>query len=86
VSRARTDAKLKREQYRDAIVHRSFGQVGDEVSRELMLYRYQEHFHLSYQQAIETPWAEIERAHFVWSLEAKRVKLEEKRQEFQSRN
>lgn len=49
-----------------------------------MLYRYQEHFHLTYQQAIETPWCEVERAHFIWSLESQHAKLEEKRQQFKA--
>lgn len=44
-----------------------------------MLFRYMEGMHLSYRQAIETPWAEIERAFYIWSLDTERVKLEERK-------
>lgn len=50
-----------------------------------MLLRYMERLHLSFQEAISEPWSEIERAHFVWSLEAERDKLEAKRQAFKDR-
>lgn len=50
-----------------------------------MLLRYQERFHLSYEQVVNEPWEAIERAHFVWSLEEERANLEAKRQEFKSR-
>lgn len=47
-----------------------------------MLFRYQERMHISYREAVATPWAEIERADFIWGLESRRDKLEEKRQRF----
>lgn len=46
-----------------------------------MLLRYMERLHLSYREAaIETPWAEIERAFYLWSLDNDRDKLETERQ------
>jgi len=38
-----------------------------------------ERFHLSYREALDTPWSEIERAIFIWSLDSERGKLEEER-------
>jgi hypothetical protein len=47
---------------------------------EVMLFRYQERMHLSYEQAaIQTPWAEIERAFYIWSLDKERADIDEKR-------
>jgi hypothetical protein len=47
---------------------------------ELMVFRYQERMRLSYHQAaIETPWSEIERAFFIWSLDAEKADVDEKR-------
>jgi hypothetical protein len=47
---------------------------------EVMLFRYQERMNISYTQAaIETPWAEIERAFFVWCLDAERAEIDDKR-------
>lgn len=37
-----------------------------------MLFRYMERLHLSYEQALTTPWAEVERAFYIWSLDADR--------------
>ena len=51
-----------------------------------MLFRYQERLHLSYDEVINTPWSEIERAHYVWSLDSSRDKLELKRQEAKSQS
>lgn len=51
-----------------------------------MLLRYQERMHVSwYVAAIETPWEEIEKAHYVWSLDAERDKLENRKAEIASR-
>lgn len=47
---------------------------------DIAVFRYMERLHLSYQQALETPWAEIERALFIWSLDGDRDKLEVERQ------
>ncbi len=46
-----------------------------------MLFRYQERMHLSYEEVTKkTPWAEIERAFYIWSLDSERDKLETDRQ------
>lgn len=48
-----------------------------------MFFRYRERFGLSYEQALQEPNEEIERAFLIWSLDAARANLESKRQEFQ---
>jgi hypothetical protein len=48
--------------------------------REVAFFRYREHFHLSFMDAIEEPVEEIERAILIWSLDDKRGKLESERQ------
>lgn len=45
----------------------------------LKLFTYMERMHLSYQQAVETPWPEIEYAFVVWSIQAARDKLGQER-------
>jgi hypothetical protein len=48
---------------------------------EVMLIRYQERMHVSYEDAaMKTPWSEIERAFYIWSLDSERDKLEIERQ------
>lgn len=44
-----------------------------------MFFRYQERFHLSYEQACSTPWEQIEFAMFIWSLDSDHAKLESER-------
>lgn len=44
------------------------------------MFRYREHFHLSYQQLLDEPIEEIERAMIIWSMDSKRDKLESERQ------
>lgn len=39
-----------------------------------------ERLHLSYGQALETPWREIERAMLVWSMDRERDNLDRERQ------
>jgi hypothetical protein len=48
--------------------------------REVAFFRYREHFHLSFNEAMDEPIEEIERAILIWSLDDKRVKLESERQ------
>lgn len=38
-----------------------------------------ERLHISYAEAIATPWEEVERAFLVWSLDNDRAILEEKK-------
>jgi hypothetical protein len=45
-----------------------------------MLFRYQERMHITYQEVCATPWEQIERAFFIWSLDSRRDKLEADRQ------
>jgi hypothetical protein len=46
-----------------------------------MMFRYMERMHLSYAQALNTPWSEINRAFYIWSLDSERAKLETERQQ-----
>jgi hypothetical protein len=54
--------------------------VPDFAVRELTFFRYRERFHLSYAEAAAEPWAEIERAVYIWSLDKRRDKVESARQ------
>lgn len=48
--------------------------------QEIMLFRYMERLGISYQEAaLETPWAEIERAFYIWSLDSESDKLKERK-------
>lgn len=38
-----------------------------------------ERLHLSYREVLETPWSEIERAFFIWSLDKDHDNLEVER-------
>jgi hypothetical protein len=44
-----------------------------------MLFRYQERMKISYKEAATTPWQEIQRAFYIWSLDYDRDKLETER-------
>lgn len=46
-----------------------------DVQRDIALFHYRERLHLSYQQAMDEPNEEIERAFTIWNLEAYRDKL-----------
>lgn len=48
--------------------------------REVAFFRYREKFHLSYEEAMNEPQEEIERAILIWQLDNERVKLEKERQ------
>lgn len=44
-----------------------------------MLFRYMEALHVSYWEAVATPWTEIERAFFIWSLDKDKSDADSKR-------
>lgn len=38
-----------------------------------------ERLHISYAEAVATPWEEVDRAFYIWSLDSDRAILEEKK-------
>lgn len=47
---------------------------------ELAFFQYRERMHLSYAEASQEPWEEVQRALFIWSKQDERDKLEADRQ------
>ncbi|SIS11310.1 hypothetical protein [Williamsia sterculiae] len=58
--------------------------IPHDVEMDIMLVRYADKRGISYNEAAADPFQEIERAFFVWSLDAERDKLNADRQAAQS--
>lgn len=65
-------------------MHEITADVPRQFADELALFRYRERFGLSYNEAMNEPAEEIERALLIWSLDAQRDKLESERQKMRS--
>lgn len=57
-----------REQYEDGIVNKL--KISNNIAEAIRLVRYRERMGLTYQEALNEPYEEIERAFLVWELEA----------------
>ncbi|WP_064257789.1 hypothetical protein [Rhodococcus sp. HS-D2] len=66
---------------RDMIVRDLTAGVDPVVFDDLLLYRYQKEFGLTYLQVLNEPMEAIERAALIWSLENDRDMLKEKRRQ-----
>jgi len=66
---------------RDYVVRGLTVDVPASVQDDLLIFRYQQEFNLSYNDVLREPEEALERAILIWSLYDERDKLEEKRRQ-----